>query len=575
MTAPSLNNHLKSLPGKFPDKGVCLFLVFERGEMDHSPGFYPRCKHIEDRIHPIRSRDDRTVEQVNRKQRHIRSIPEQGIDPVLNTVQVYIPGKPSECFGILLNSSNTRSTSCCRNYQGSDTTKWYQYAFAGLNLVSDTSAFACKPGIVKNGPGIELVSKCIFTVDGNRIFPCKNLIACCAAAAGEPGNFVQHCFNIPATRDNSTGDILPVLKKNRRQGENCNISNHIEMVRKVAEFMVRDAPPQLLLQTHDFPERMKSVLPTMIRFPDPFLWINHILMNKNFFVLFIMTQVRAVERVLRAYPTVEGAGVRLHRAFGSYEVPQFDPFLMLDDFRAQRPEDYLAGFPTHPHRGIETVTYMLKGTVQHKDSMGNAGSINAGDVQWMTAGSGIVHSEMPKPVNGQMGGFQLWVNLPRSHKMMDPRYQEITHNRIPTVSLLKGVTVRVICGMTEGMKGPVRDIVADPEYLDVTMDPDAVFSHPVKEGYTAMAYVIGGEGTFDPAEEYPVNNHDLVLFGNGSSMGARSSGRGFRFLFFSGKPIHEPVAWRGPIVMNTTEELRQAFREYEEGTFIKKKTRAR
>ena len=313
----------------------------------------------------------------------------------------------------------------------------------------------------------------------------------------------------------------------------------------------------------------------MIGFPDPFLWINHILMNKNFFVLFIMTQVRAVERVLRAYPTVEGAGVRLHRAFGSYEVPQFDPFLMLDDFRAQRPEDYLAGFPTHPHRGIETVTYMLKGTVQHKDSMGNAGSINAGDVQWMTAGSGIIHSEMPKPVNGQMGGFQLWVNLPRSHKMMDPRYQEITHNQIPTVSLLKGVTVRVICGIAEGMKGPVRDIVADPEYLDVTMDPDAVFSHPVKEGYTAMAYVIGGEGTFDPTEGYPVNNRDLVLFGNGSSMGARSSGRGFRFLFFSGKPIHEPVAWRGPIVMNTTEELRQAFREYEEGTFIKKKTRAR
>jgi redox-sensitive bicupin YhaK (pirin superfamily) len=298
-------------------------------------------------------------------------------------------------------------------------------------------------------------------------------------------------------------------------------------------------------------------------------------MNNNFFVLFIMTQVRAVERVLRAYPTVEGAGVRLHRAFGSYEVPQFDPFLMLDDFRAQRPEDYLAGFPTHPHRGIETVTYMLKGSVKHKDSMGNAGSVNAGDVQWMTAGSGIIHSEMPKPVNGQMGGFQLWVNLPRSHKMMDPRYQEITHEQIPVVSVLKGVTVRVICGIAEGVKGPVRDIVADPEYLDVSMDPDAVFSHPVKEGYTAIAYVIGGEGTFDPKEGYPVNNRDLVLFGNGSLIGARSSGKGFRFLFFSGKPIHEPVAWRGPIVMNTTEELRQAFREYEEGSFIKKNTRAR
>ena len=283
-----------------------------------------------------------------------------------------------------------------------------------------------------------------------------------------------------------------------------------------------------------------------------------------------MIQVRAVERVLRAYPTVEGAGVRLHRAFGSYEVPQFDPFLMLDDFRAQRPEDYLAGFPTHPHRGIETVTYMLKGSVEHEDSMGNAGSVHAGDVQWMTAGSGIIHAEMPKPVNGQMGGFQLWVNLPRSHKMMDPRYQNILQDQIPTVSPRKGITIHVICGTVQGVKGPVQDIVADPEYLDVSMDPNTVFSHPVKEGYTAFSYVIGGEGTFDPREGYQMNNRDLVLFGNGPSTWARSSGRGFRFLFFSGKPIHEPVAWRGPIVMNTTDELREAFREYEEGTFIKK-----
>ena len=283
-----------------------------------------------------------------------------------------------------------------------------------------------------------------------------------------------------------------------------------------------------------------------------------------------MTQVRAVERILRAYMTVEGAGVRLYRAFGSYEVPQFDPFLMLDDFRAQKPEDYLAGFPTHPHRGIETVTYMLQGSVEHKDSMGNTGSVNAGDVQWMSAGSGIIHSEMPKPSKGRMGGFQLWVNLPRSHKMMDPRYQEITRDQIPTVSPRKGVTIRVICGSVQGVKGPVRDIVADPEYFDVTMGPDAVFSHQVREGYTAFAYVISGEGTFDPKEGYQVNNRDLVLFGNSLSVRGLSSGRDFRFLFFSGKPIHEPVAWRGPIVMNTTEELRLAFREYEEGTFIKK-----
>jgi redox-sensitive bicupin YhaK (pirin superfamily) len=284
-----------------------------------------------------------------------------------------------------------------------------------------------------------------------------------------------------------------------------------------------------------------------------------------------MEQVRAVERILRAYPTIEGAGVRLHRAFGSYEVPQFDPFLMLDDFRAPRPEDYLAGFPTHPHRGIETVTYMLSGLVEHADSMGNSGTVNAGNVQWMTAGSGIVHSEMPKPVNGRMGGFQLWVNLPRSYKMMDPRYQELTRQQIPTVSPRDGVTVRVIAGSVGGTTGPVREIVADPDYLDVTLSPGVSFSQPVNKGHTAMAYVIEGEGTFDPREGHRVNNRDLVLFGEGSSVMADSSAKGFRFLFFSGKPIHEPVAWRGPIVMNTPEELQEAFREYAEGTFIKKK----
>jgi redox-sensitive bicupin YhaK (pirin superfamily) len=284
-----------------------------------------------------------------------------------------------------------------------------------------------------------------------------------------------------------------------------------------------------------------------------------------------MTQVRAVERILRAYMTVEGAGVRLYRAFGSYEVPQFDPFLMLDDFRAQKPEGYLAGFPSHPHRGIETVTYMLNGSMEHQDSMGNAGSVNAGDVQWMTAGSGIIHSEMPKPQNGRMGGFQLWVNLPRSQKMMNPRYQDITRDQIPTVSPRKCISINVISGSIQGVKGPVKDIVADPEYFDVTMGPGTVFSHEVRQGYTALVYVISGEGTFDNKEGYQVNNRDLVLFGNGLSVVGRASGQGFRFLFLSGKPIHEPVAWRGPVVMNTQEELRQAFREYEEGTFIKKK----
>jgi len=284
-----------------------------------------------------------------------------------------------------------------------------------------------------------------------------------------------------------------------------------------------------------------------------------------------MIQVRQVERILRAYPTVEGAGVHLHRAFGSYEVPQFDPFLMLDDFRARRPEDYLPGFPTHPHRGIETVTYMLEGYVEHADSMGNAGKVNAGGVQWMTAGSGIVHSEMPKPRDGKMGGFQLWVNLPSSRKMMAPRYQDITRGQIPTVSPHDGVNIRVIAGSADQVTGPVRDIVADPEYLDVTMEGNIRFSHPVKEGYTAFAYVIGGEGTFDQQEHYTVNNRDLVLFGEGSSIMAEASDKGFRFLFFSGKPIREPVAWRGPIVMNTADEIRVAFQEYADGTFIKKR----
>jgi quercetin 2,3-dioxygenase len=283
-----------------------------------------------------------------------------------------------------------------------------------------------------------------------------------------------------------------------------------------------------------------------------------------------MTRVRGVERILSAYATVEGAGVRLHRAFGYYEVPQFDPFLMLDDFRSPRTEDYLAGFPSHPHRGIETVTYMLNGSIEHADSMGNAGSVNAGDVQWMTAGSGIIHSEMPTPVNGRMGGFQLWVNLPRSHKMMKPRYQEIKSADIPTASPRPDVNIRVICGQVNGIKGPVRDIVADPQYLDITLGPDTFFSHPVKEGYTALAYVISGEGTFDSDEGYRLGNRDLILFNDGSSFWARSFGKGFRFLFIAGKPIREPVSWRGPIVMNTKEEIRLAFKEYEEGTFIKK-----
>ena len=285
-----------------------------------------------------------------------------------------------------------------------------------------------------------------------------------------------------------------------------------------------------------------------------------------------MAEVRSVERLFMAYETIEGAGVRLHRAFGYEEVPLFDPFLMLDDFRAgKKPEDYLAGFPWHPHRGIETVTYMLEGRVEHGDSMGNAGNVNAGDIQWMTAGSGIIHQEMPKPVNGRMGGFQLWVNLPRHDKMMDPRYQEVRSGQVPIVSPETGVTIRVVCGSVAGTTGPVENIVADPEYLDITLSPETVYTHPVKSGYTAAAYIIDGAGFCGGSNEGTVQNRALVLFGEGTQVRFESSGNGMRLLFFLGKPFREPVAWRGPIVMNTQEELRLAFREYQAGTFIKKK----
>jgi quercetin 2,3-dioxygenase len=283
-----------------------------------------------------------------------------------------------------------------------------------------------------------------------------------------------------------------------------------------------------------------------------------------------MAQVRHVEEVIRAYGTIEGAGVRLHRAFGFGELPRFDPFLMLDDFRAgDDPSDYSAGFPWHPHRGIETVTYMLEGRIEHGDSMGNSGNINGGDIQWMTAGSGIIHQEMPKPVGGRMGGFQLWANLPRSHKMIAPRYQEVGRDRVPKVMPVPGVTIKVICGEIAGVTGPVKDIVTDPVYLDVAIDPGFVFDMPVNRHYTVAAYVIGGEGSFGGGKEKKVRDRDMLLFGDGDQVAASASGSTLRFLLLSGRPIREPVAWGGPIVMNTDEELKQAFREYRNGTFIK------
>ena len=258
----------------------------------------------------------------------------------------------------------------------------------------------------------------------------------------------------------------------------------------------------------------------------------------------------------------------------SQQVPELDPFLLLDDFHSDNPDEYIKGFPWHPHRGIETITYVLYGKVEHGDSMGNKGTISSGDIQWMTAGSGIIHQEMPKgQEDGLMWGFQLWANLPASHKMMDPRYQDIISNQVPEITLDGGVNVKIICGEINGLKGPVQDIIIEPEYLDITVPPKSSFTHSVKRRHKAFAYVIAGEGYFD--QDQGSNAHEmvgpesLVIFDDGDEVAISTQGRPVRSLFVSGKPIGEPVAWHGPIVMNTQEELRIAFEEYEKGTFIK------
>ena len=300
-----------------------------------------------------------------------------------------------------------------------------------------------------------------------------------------------------------------------------------------------------------------------------------------------MRKIRKIKRVLKSKPTIEGAGVHLKRAFGSSQVPSLDPFLLLDDFHSNHPDDYIRGFPWHPHRGIETITYVLYGKVEHGDSMGNKGTISPGDVQWMTAGSGIIHQEMPKgEKDGLMWGFQLWANLPASHKMMDPRYRDVKRNQIPETTLDQGVKVKIICGEVNGVKGPVQDIVIDPQYLDITVPSKTNFKYPVKRGHTVFAYVIEGEGYFDlERDSYAheieganyfdfkrdcfMNPETLILFDDGNEVAISTDDKPVRFLFVSGKPIGEPVAWYGPIVMNTQEELRIAFEEYQNGTFIK------
>ncbi len=300
-----------------------------------------------------------------------------------------------------------------------------------------------------------------------------------------------------------------------------------------------------------------------------------------------MSATRRIQKVLKSQPTLEGAGVHLKRAFGYQHAPQLDPFLLLDDFHSNNPADYISGFPWHPHRGIETITYMLHGEVEHGDSMGNRGIISSGDVQWMTAGSGIIHQEMPKgQADGQMWGLQLWANLPASHKMMEPRYRDVKRSQIPELELDTGAKIKIICGEVNGVKGPVQDIVIDPEYLDVTVPAKTAFTHRVREGYTVFAYVIEGNACFEPERdpygyevevgryfelerECLIQPESLVIFNDSGEMAISTENEGVRFLLISGKPIREPVAWYGPIVMNTQDELRIAFDEYQRGTFLK------
>jgi redox-sensitive bicupin YhaK (pirin superfamily) len=297
--------------------------------------------------------------------------------------------------------------------------------------------------------------------------------------------------------------------------------------------------------------------------------------------------VRPIKRLIESKPTLEGAGVHLRRAFGFGNTSEFDPFLLLDDFRNDVPADYLAGFPWHPHRGIETITYVLTGTVEHGDSIGHGGTIAAGDVQWMTAGRGIIHQEMPKgDATGRMHGFQLWANLPASRKMTAPRYQEVKSADIPEVKDDDGTEVRVVCGNFWGKSGPVAEVAIDPIYLDVTVPPGRRKSLPVETTRHAFAYIFAGDANFcnasdplsvptesanwlDTAPPARAENRSLVLFDQGDEVVVQAGQDGVRFLLVSGKPLGEPVAWYGPIVMNTQAQLQDAFTELREGTFLR------
>ena len=298
--------------------------------------------------------------------------------------------------------------------------------------------------------------------------------------------------------------------------------------------------------------------------------------------------IRPIKRIVRAQPAIEGAGVKLHRGFGFGDTREFDPFLLFDDFRNDTPADYLAGFPWHPHRGIETITYVLRGSVAHGDSLGNKGALGSGDVQWMTAGSGILHQEMPRGDDqGRMHGFQLWANLPSTLKMSAPRYQDVSSRDIPEVTDDDGTRVRIVCGTFWGKRGPVEGVAADPRYLDVRVPPLRSRTLPVERSRHAFAYVFEGDGSFrdasqplgvwtelvgipEPGGPATVANRSLVLFDSGDEVTVRAGEEGIRFLLVSGKPLGEPVAWYGPIVMNTQAQLREAFFEFQNGTFLKK-----
>jgi quercetin 2,3-dioxygenase len=281
-----------------------------------------------------------------------------------------------------------------------------------------------------------------------------------------------------------------------------------------------------------------------------------------------MSEFREVKEIWQAKPATDGAGVKLNRVFGYYEVPKLDPFLLLDDFRSENPDDYIAGFPWHPHRGIETVTYMIHGKVRHEDSIGSNGVIEGGDIQWMSAGSGIVHQEMPEQEKGLLWGFQLWANLPQANKMMKPLYQEYKAKDIPVVDGPHGLKVKVLAGTWNKVTGPVKNVTVKPTYLDAEVPPFAISDWEIDPTHNVFAYVAKGSATFQ-GKDQPAGEKSLVLFEKGNKIRIIAGQDGVRFLLIAGKPLGEPVAWRGPIVMNTDDELRTAFEEYANGTFLK------